>query len=178
MVEDVRAAVNTLAQDPQLDADKIWLFGYAMGGNVALHAAALESKVAGVVCIAGFTPMRSDTADKGTGGLARYSIERPLLPRLGQFIGKESQVPYDYDGLLGLIAPRLIAPRPVYVVSPKFDRDATPGDVLNAVETARQVYALNKADDKLVLDEPWDYNRLPADTQDRAIAWMKHQMQK
>jgi pimeloyl-ACP methyl ester carboxylesterase len=172
MVEDARAAVDTLSRDAQVDPEQIWLFGYSMGGSVALHTAALEPRVKGVVSVAGFTPMRTDTTDKGTGGLARFSIERPLLPRLGAFIGRESKVLYDYDELLATLAPR-----PVLVVQPRWDRDATPADVHAAVERARKAYALYKAPEKLALDEPWDYNRLPADTQDRAIAWMK-QLQK
>jgi pimeloyl-ACP methyl ester carboxylesterase len=169
MVEDARAAVETLSRDPAIDGEQgVWLFGYSMGGMVALHTAALEPKVKGVVSVAGFTPMRTDTADKGTGGLVRWSVDRPLMPRLGAFIGKEGEVPYDYDGLLAAIAPR-----PVLVVSPQLDRDATPSDVHGAVEKARKVYDLYKAGEKLGLEEPWDYNRLPTETQDRAIEWMK-----
>ena len=146
------------------------MFGYSMGGMVALHTAALDPKVKGVVSVAGFTPMRKDTAEKGTGGLARFSVERPLMPKLGAFIGREAEVPYDYDELLAAIAPR-----PVMVVAPQLDRDATAADVHGAVEKARKVYGLYKAEEKLGFDEPWDYNRLPTGTQDRAIEWMKKQ---
>src|SRR4030095_12199343 len=105
------------------------------------------------------------------GGIARSSREHDLLPRSGAFAGKEARLPYDYDELIAAIAPR-----PVYVLSPQFDRDATPADVKKAVEQARKVYGLYKAPDNLMLDEPWDYNRLPLATQDRAIHWMKEKM--
>jgi hypothetical protein len=133
---------------------------------VALHTAALDSRVKGVVSICGFTPMRTDTKDRGTGGLARYSIDLPLIPQLGAFIGHELQLPYDYNELIATIAPR-----PVYVVQPQLDRDANVADVHAAVEQARAVYGLYKASDKLVLAEPWDYNRLPEATQDKIIEW-------
>jgi hypothetical protein len=97
-------------------------------------------------------------------------VERPLLPRLGLFIGKESQVPYDYDELMGAIAPR-----PLLVVQPQIDRDATPAEVKTAVERARRVYAALGAGEKLSLEEPWDYNRLATQTQEKAITWMKKQ---
>jgi hypothetical protein len=134
---------------------------------VALYTAALEPRVSGVVSICGFTPMRTDTAAKKTGGLGRFAIERGLIPRLGDYIGHEAELPYDYDELIAAIAPR-----PVYVMNPKYDRDATPEDVHTAVESARKVYALYKADDKLKLDEPFDYNRLSIPMQDRVIMWM------
>jgi dienelactone hydrolase len=170
MVEDTRAAIDALSTDALVDPIRIHLLGYTLGGAVALHTAALDSRVKSVISISGFTPMRTDTAARPTGGLARLSIERPLVPRLGLFIGREAQVPYDYDALLAAIAPR-----PVLVVQPSMDRDATPADVRAAVETARTAYALHQASDRLVLHEPHDYQRFPAGTQNAAIEWLKTQ---
>jgi len=171
MVEDTRAAIDALQKDNLVDPERIYLFGYSMGAAVGLHTAALDPRVKGVVSICGFTPMRTDTVDKGTGGIARFSHERGLMPRLGFFVGQESRIPYDYNELLGAIAPR-----PVLVVQPQLDRDATPADVHNAVEQARKVYALYDADGKLGLDEPWDYNRLPTVTQDRIMQWINQHL--
>ncbi len=167
MIDDTRAAIDVLEKDANVDPQRISIFGYTLGGAVALHTAALDPRVKSVVSISGFTPMRTDTAAKPTGGLARFSIERPLAPKLGLFIGREGQVPYDYDDLLAAIAPR-----PVLIVQPSMDRDATPADVRTAVEQARKAYAQQNAANKLALDEPHDYQRLPAATQTRAIEWM------
>jgi hypothetical protein len=93
------------------------------------------------------------------------------MPRLGFFIGHEKQIPYDFDGVLATISPR-----PVLVVQPTLDRDATPADVHAAVDQAKKVYALYNAPTKLALSEPWDYNRLPEKTQDEIIAWMRDNM--
>jgi pimeloyl-ACP methyl ester carboxylesterase len=171
MVEDTRSAIDALSKEAQVDASRIYLLGYSMGAKIALHTAVIDPRVKGVVSLNGFTPMRTDTETKGTGGIARYFREHDLLPRMGSFLGKESQLPYDYDELIAAIAPR-----PVYVLSPQYDRDATPADVKAAVEQAKKIYRLYNAADNLMLDEPWDYNRLPATTQDRAIQWMKGKM--
>jgi len=167
LVEDARSAVDALSNEPLVDANRIYLFGYSLGGTVALYEAALDSRVKGVVSLVGFTPMRADTAARGDGGVARYSQERDLIPKLGFFVGHESQIPYDYQDLLGMIAPR-----PVLVVEPQLDRDATPADVASAVTQAKQVYSLYGAGDKLVISEPWDYNRLPNNTLNDAVKWM------
>jgi dienelactone hydrolase len=167
MVDDVRAAVDALQKETFIDPQQIHLFGHALGGSVALHAAALDPRVSGVVAVSGFTPMRTDTADRPTGGLRRLSVERPLVPKLGLYLGRESTLPYDYDDLL-----MAIAPRPVYLVQPSLDRDATPADVRAAVATARQAYAVFGQPERLVLHEPHDYQRLPASTQAAAIAWL------
>ncbi len=171
MVEDVQQAVTSLQQDSQVDPDRIYLFGYSLGGMVGLHAAALDQRIKGVISVSGFTPMRTDTADKGTGGIARLSLERGIMPRLGFFVGQESKIPYDYNELIAAIAPR-----PVLVVSPQLDRDGTPADVHAAVEQAKKVYALYDAADKLALKEPWDYTRLPTATQDQIMKWMNENM--
>ena len=167
MVEDARAGIDALEKDPLVDSQHIYLFGYSMGGTVGLYTAALDARVKGVVSIAGFTPMRSDTVARGTGGVAHYSHERGLIPRLGFFVGHEAQIPYDFDELIATLAPR-----PVLVVEPQLDRDATPADVHAAVEQARKVYSLYGASAKLAIEEPWDYNRLPDRTQDEIIKWM------
>jgi len=172
LVEDARAAIDYLQTDDLVDSQKVYLFGYSLGGNVAIYTAALDSRVKGLVSVVGFTPMRTDTREKGTGGVERYAFERNLIPRLGFFVGHETQIPVDYDALLAMIAPR-----PVLVIEPKLDRDATPADVNDAVTNARKIYALYGAEGKLELREPWDYNRLPTATLMDATEWMKSNLQ-
>ena len=167
MVEDARLAIDALSSDSLVDSQRIYLFGYSIGATVGLYTAALDPRVKGVVSIAGFTPMRTDTAQTGTGGVARYSNVRDFLPRLGFFVGHESQIPYDYQDLLGMIAPR-----PVLIVQPQLDREATPADVHASVMQAKKVYTLYGADSKLELSEPWDYNRVSNKTLDDAANWM------
>jgi dienelactone hydrolase len=171
LVDDARAAVEALRNDPQIDPERIYLVGYGVGGNVALHTAALDSNVKGVVSICGFTPMRTDTPDKGTGGIARWFGVKPLMPRLGLFKGHEAQIPYDYQELIATIAPR-----PVYVYSPLMNRDATASDVKAAVEQAGKVYSLYSASGKLIADQPWDYFRVSAEGESRIVEWMKQNM--
>jgi pimeloyl-ACP methyl ester carboxylesterase len=162
-----RLPIDALEKDSLVDPQRIDLFGYSLGGTVGLYAAALDPRVKGVVSICGFTPMRTDTAGRGAGGVARYSHERGLIPRLGFFVGQEARIPYDFDELLGAIAPR-----PVLVMQPALDRDASVADVRAAVEQARKVYSLYGATEKLALHQPWDYNRLPNAQLDWILKWM------
>jgi pimeloyl-ACP methyl ester carboxylesterase len=168
MVEEVQNAITTLQRDAMVDSSKIWVFGYTMGGAVGLHAAALDDRIAGVVSICGFTPLRTDTPEKGTSGMTRYSHLYGLIPRLGLFAGQEKNIPYDYDDLMAMVAPR-----PLLVVQPSRDRDAIPADVRAAVTNAKKIYTLQSAASKIALQEPDDYGRFPAAVQDEAIKWMK-----
>jgi pimeloyl-ACP methyl ester carboxylesterase len=156
MVEDTRTAMDVLEKTSMVDPQRIYLFGYSLGAMVGVYTAALDPRVKGLVAVCGFTPMRLDTAERGTGGVARFSYQHGLIPRLGFFVGQESRIPYDFHELLGAIAPH-----PVLVLQPQLDRDANVADVHTAVEEARKVYALYGAAGKLTLQEPWDYNRLP-----------------
>jgi pimeloyl-ACP methyl ester carboxylesterase len=168
MIDDTRAAIDLLETHRLVDPRRIYLFGYSLGATLGIYTAALEARVQGLVAVSGFTPMRLDTADRGAGGVARYSRQQDLLPRLGFFAGHEAKIPYDFHELLGAIAPR-----PALVVQPQLDRDAHPADVRAAVEEARQVYSLYGASGRLALHEPWDYNRLPEATQEWIIQkWM------
>jgi len=163
MIDDTRAAIDHLHTNATVDPQRIYLFGYSMGATLGIYTAALDGRIRGVVSICGFTPMRLDTADRGTGGIARYSHQHAFIPRLGFFVGHEDKVPYDFHELLAAIAPR-----PMLVVQPQLDRDANPADVRTAVAQARRVYDLYGAGAKLALEEPWDYNRLP----DRLQEWI------
>ena len=153
MVWDVRAAVDALCQDPRVDPAQVYILGYATGAMAALHAAALDDRVAGVIAVAGFTPMRLDTLPKGTGGIARWSRWMPLQPRLGAFIGHEERIPYDYHEVLAMIAPR-----PALVITPRIDFSTTFEDLKGCVEEARRVYTLLGSPDTLVFQRTDDYN--------------------
>jgi dienelactone hydrolase len=167
LVSDVSDVIDALEKESDIDSQRVSVLGYTLGGAVALHSAALDPRIKCVVSVSGFTPMRSDSADRSTGGLARFCQQRPLLPRLGYFLGHEAEVPYDYDELISLISPR-----PALIVQPSMDRDANVSEVRDAVSRARKAYDLRGAGDKLNLDEPIDYQRLSAATQDRVILWL------
>ena len=91
---------------PPTDPEKIYICGFAYGGMVGLYATALDERIAGLACFSGFTPMRTDTDAKPTGGIRQYWEWHALMPKLGLYHGKESTLPYDYDDVLALIAPR------------------------------------------------------------------------
>lgn len=168
MLEDLHAGVDALEKDSVVDAKSISVYGFSMGGALGLYAAALDNRIAGVVSFSGFTPMREDTPDKGMSGMTRYSHLHGLMPRLGLYAGQQAKLPYDFDEVMALIAPR-----PVLIVQPQRDRDADPAAVRNAVKRAQKVYGLKSATGKLELQEPDDYGRLTDATQDKAIQWMK-----
>ncbi|MCF7669321.1 MAG: alpha/beta fold hydrolase, partial [Verrucomicrobia bacterium] len=171
-VIDVIHALDALEEFEFIDTDRVYVAGYGAGGMIALHAAALDERIRGVIPVAGFTPMRLDTEDNDMGGTARWSQWYPFIPRLAGFIENESRVPYDYHEILGMIAPRKVA-----VIEPEVNYRASMDDIVVCVEEARQVFKMFNAGERLNLIRIDDYNHLSPRIKERVVevlgAWFE-----
>ena len=183
MIRDVRGAVDFLLQGenrfkfgprkhvalmPELKKDKIFCLGYSVGGMVALYATALDERIAGVASFCGFTPMRTDTDEKPTGGLRRFWEWYALLPRLGFFHGKEKELPYDFDDVLSLIAPR-----PCLINSPIHDRDSDLDDIKKCVSNSQKAWERKGALSAFTHQFPQNYNRFQSEQYETFLAWFQ-----
>jgi len=167
MVADTRAAIDALAALEIVDASRIYLSGYSLGGKVALFTAALDERVRGVAAVSAFTPLRLDGPGKGIEGIRQYSHLHGLLPRLGFFIGHEQRIPVDYDDVLSAIAPR-----PVLIFAPTHDRYAPIADVKQAVASARKAWEKAGKTEALRLETPVDFNRFPPERLTAIANWL------
>jgi hypothetical protein len=134
---------------------------------VGLYAPALDRRVAGVASFCGFTPLRTDTDAKPTGGNRRLWEWHALQPLLGLFQGHEQDLPFDLEDVLALIAPR-----PCLVVAPTRDRHADPADVSRCLEAARSAWPADAAG-RLVFETPDDISHFQAARQQRALEWLR-----
>ena len=169
MVCDARHAIDAateLLKTPR----PVCLYGFAMGGNVAILTAALDDRVHGVAAVGGFTPLRTDTADRRTGGIARLSHLYGWLPKLGAFIGHEDRIPVDYNEILASIAPRK-----ALIIAPTEDRYAALGEVRDTVLSARQVYKSLGDERGIELLTPFEEIRLTEGMQAQVIGWLGRQ---
>jgi pimeloyl-ACP methyl ester carboxylesterase len=175
MVSDVSAAADFLIDGkgasktpiPQAKKDAIYVLGYSLGGMVGLYATALDDRIAGVASFCGFTPLRTDDDTKPTGGIRRLWEWHALQPRLGLFNGREADIPFDYDDILSLVAPR-----PCLIESPTKDRYANP-DVTACVDAARTAWKTQGTEANLTFLTPEDYNRFQAKQQATFVEWVK-----
>jgi pimeloyl-ACP methyl ester carboxylesterase len=161
-VADTVAAIDALETLPWIDKRRIYLLGYSAGGMVALHAAALDDRVAGVVSVAGFSPMRgSGTNSASAQHLQRWSRVLPFQPRLATFLdGGENRIPYDYDELLACIAPRT-----ALVIRPRVDFRSDKSELLDCLASAQKAYDLFGARNALAFGETEDYDHLSPEMQ-------------
>ena len=94
---------------PTIDPQSIYVAGYALGGIVALYAAALDIRIAGVASLSAITPLRNNSLALKIGGNAALYEWHALQPRLGWFQDEavlEATFPYDYDDVLDMVSPR------------------------------------------------------------------------
>lgn len=188
-VHDAMSAVDVLSADPRgfhpagapdallpfprVDPARIFLAGYSVGGAVALFAAALDARVAGVAAVSAWTPLRTDTDARPSGGIRRWWQLHATLPRLGWFadgapapLAPQAALPFDYDDVL-----RAVAPRPVYVHTPLRDR------MNNATEVASTCAALRTREGYSALEcaSPPGVNALDATARAAVTQWLEKQ---
>lgn len=149
---------------PETDSTKIYICGFSYGGMVGLYAAALDKRIAAVASFSGFTPMRTDTDQKPTGGIRRLWEWHHVLPKLGLYQKKETKIPYDYDDLI-----QMIAPRNVLVYAPLRDRFSDADDINNCIKKAQKAWT-DKSN--LEFKSPDDICRFQKDQQDVVIKWL------
>jgi pimeloyl-ACP methyl ester carboxylesterase len=170
MVADVRWSVDALTKHEFIDTTKIFVAGYSLGGTVGLYSTALDERIAGLVSICGFTPMRLNTPGKTAEGIYEYSHLHGLLPRLGFFIENEDRIPYDFHEVLAAIAPR-----PLLIVAPTWDQYAYHPDIQQGIDEVKKVFQLYGKENQVELFSPEDYNRFSDEMQDKVISWMMDQ---
>ncbi len=151
MVADTRAAVKALGALNVIDPKQIYLAGFSLGGRVALWTAAFDPSVAGVASVGGLWPMKGKSP--GTEGLEHFSHLHGLLPRLGFFVGRESELAAGEEDL-----PARISPRPVLIVHGTKDRYAP-------VERVRLVAGAE-------LQTPDEWHRLTPKLTDSMVTWL------
>ncbi len=171
MVADTRAAVDALSALENIDHERIFLIGYGLGAKVGLLEAALDNRVKAIAAVCGFDPLRLDTADKGVEGISHYSHLHGLIPRLGSFVGQESRLPFDYDEVVALIAPR-----PALLIAPTLDRYAHVDDVRRELEAPQKIYRLFGQKTALDLQTPLDFNRFTRQRQEEVFDWVSHSL--
>lgn len=162
---------------PFVDASRVYVVGYSFGGAVGLMAAALDARVAGVASFSGFTPMRSDSNARPTGGNQRWYDWHATLPRLGLFQPSKPNesngfvdVPVDYDEVLAAVAPRA-----ALVYAPLHDRDANATEVAATVSAASAAWSRAGARANLTFEQPADYNRFAGPQLAVAREWLQQQ---
>lgn len=171
MVADVKAAVDAVSNLDFVDNSKIFVAGYSLGGTVAILSTALDGRIAGLVSVAGFTPMRLNRLNGKTEGIQSFSHLHGLIPRLGFFVNYENRIPVDFDEILSNIAPR-----PVLIIAPSLDKDAPVEDIRACVREVENAYDLSGQKGNIQIYSPPDYNRFSGVMREKMYEWLNDKL--
>ena len=100
MIWDVGRMIDYLETLPFVDPQKIGSIGHSHGAYGTLFAAAFEPRISVAVASCGFTTFRSDPNPE------RWSHLTALIPQLGFYLPDVAGIPFDWQHVLALTAPR------------------------------------------------------------------------
>lgn len=173
---DLATATSQRAPDkpiglPAFDTHNVFAVGYDVGGRTALYAAAVDParRLAGVVSINGWTPMRTDTNTSATGGIQRLWSWHGMQPQLGLFDGRETELPYDMEDVL-LEASGPDGDTPILVFQHDLDR------MNDAQGVAATVASAVKGGANVTLETAPTVNMLNDHVHDVVIQWLQRQV--
>jgi hypothetical protein len=100
MVWDTGREIDYLETLPMVDPKCIGSIGHSHGAYETLFAAAFEPRISAAVASCGFTTFRSDPNPE------RWSHLTALIPQLGLYLPDVASIPFDWQHVLALTAPR------------------------------------------------------------------------
>jgi aminoglycoside 6-adenylyltransferase len=139
--------VDLLRGRTEIDPERIAVAGFSRGGKAALLAGATDERIAMVHAHAsgagGAAPYRVLCEGAETLDVAR-AFPTWFGPRLGGYLGREAELPFDQHALLAAVAPR-----PLLLTCGVADAWANPAGTVAAVRAAGEAYRLLGAPDAL-----------------------------
>jgi dienelactone hydrolase len=118
--------------------------GHSLGGHNSVFTAVFEPRITVVVSSCGFDSL----LDYYGGNIKGYVQERYML-RMADYLGRASEVPWDYYELIACLAPRH-----VFVNAPLRDGNFRHDSVDRIAAAARPVFRLHAAEGRLVVEHP------------------------
>lgn len=162
MVWDVGRMIDYLETLPYVDAKRLGSIGHSHGAYGTLFAAAFEPRITAAVASCGFTTFRTDPNPE------RWSHATALIPQLGAYLPDVASIPFDWQHVLALIAPR-----PLFVWYTT--RDSIFPNTANLdglLSDVREVYRLQGKPDQLTWKSVEGPHEFPKAARQLAYQWL------
>lgn len=167
---DNMRGVDLLQSLPFVDGESIGVIGHSLGGHNSIYTAVFDDRIKAVVTSCGFDSFADyydgnpDVWKPGKGWTQlRY------MPRLANFKGRLNEIPFDFDELLAVIAPR-----PVLIVAPLHDSNFRSASVDRMANEAGKVYTLYGKPDRLTVEHPDCEHDFPDEMRQQAYRMFDH----
>lgn len=165
--DNVRA-LDLLDSLPFVQRGSYGAIGHSLGGHNAVFTAAFDDRIRAVVSSCGLDSF----LDYKGGDITGWTSTR-YMPRLAEWRNRLHELPFDFDEVLALIAPR-----GVFVSAPLHDDNFRAASVDRIAAAARQIYALHDAGVALVVEHPDCAHDFPDPIRAKAYEWLSAQLAK
>jgi len=163
MIWDVGRLIDYLETLPFVDPKRIGSIGHSHGAYGTLFATAFEPRISAAVASCGFTTFRSDPNPE------RWSHLTALMPQLGVYLPDAAGIPFDWQHVLALAAPR-----PLFVWYATKDSIFPKTENLDALlRDMQMVYHLYGATNALAWQAFDGPHRFPRDGREAAYRWLE-----
>jgi dienelactone hydrolase len=132
LLTDIKNGISCISAIPDADSSKIGFIGHSLGGQEALFATAVDSRIKVAVSSCGFSTYKA-------------IFQHKIPHNLGLFVPSFSNV-HDLDFLF-----RFIAPRPFLILAGKLDGEFPYEGVVDVFRKARKIYGKGKFSENLKL---------------------------
>jgi dienelactone hydrolase len=166
MIADTESCIGSASMVGIVDPERIYLAGYALGAKLGLFCAALNAGIRGVVAVCGVDTLRVDHPNE-IEGIRQCSQLHGLLPRAGFFVQNSRRLPFDFDQVLALAAPKKVT-----LICPTLDRYVDPATLREHLDAAKKAYRYYQLEQNLRCEMPVDFNRFSDERQLQLVTYL------
>lgn len=136
--------------------------GHSLGGHNSVFTAVFDERIKVVVSSCGLDSF----VDYYGGNLKGWTQDR-YMSRLTAFLGRAAEVPFDFQEMIGALAPRH-----VFLSAPLGDANFKWQSVDRIAKAAAPIFALHKAGDHLRVVHPDCPHDFPGEIREQAYQWI------
>jgi dienelactone hydrolase len=143
-------ALDLLESLPFVRPGKFATIGHSLGGHNSVFTAVFEPRIVAVVSSCGLDSFVDYYGgDPKVWAAGKGWCQERYMPRLASYAGRLAEIPFDFHELIGALAPR-----PVFISAPLRDSNFKWNSVDRIAASAREIYQLYTAPDRLRVEHP------------------------
>lgn len=160
---DNMRALDLLDSLPYVRPHRYAAIGHSLGGHNAIYTAVFEPRLHAIVSSCGF-----DSFLDYYGGNIKGWVQDRYIPKLGGYLGRPQDVPFDFYELIAALAPRRL-----FVNAPLRDSNFRWDSVDRIRAAALPIYRLYNAEANLRVEHPDSDHDFPTPVRHAAYEWIR-----
>lgn len=155
-------ALDILDATPSVRQGRYGVIGHSLGGHNAIYTAVHDDRIKVIVSSCGF-----DSFLDYYGGNVKGWVQLRYMNRMGNYLGKPQDVPFDFYELIAALAPR-----PVFINAPLRDHNFAHASVDRIRDAALPIFSLYNAASQIRVEHPDSDHDFPDPVRLAAYAWI------